>query len=394
MAFGGFLKQSTAVDVLVGPFLDSTDGNTAEVALSLTAGAILLSKNGQGRAAKNDATMAAYDSGGYYNCELDATDSNTVGQLTVTSHPSGALPVRHEYQVVEEDIYDALFGASATAAASLAVIRDDTSVAIPATLTALTAAVAVIRDDTSVSIPASLTTIDNFLDTEIAAILDDTSSLVTAMAVVRDDTSVSIPASLTTLAAAVAVIQDDTSVSIPATLTTIDNFLDTEIAAILDDTSSLVVSMAVVRDDTSVSIPASLTTIDNFLDTEIAAILDDTSSLVVSMAVVRDDTSVAIPATLAVIRDDTSVSIPATLAVIRDDTSLLTTARGEPALGTPPASAAPYIKTDYLYKAWRNKKTTSATFLQLYNDDAATVDHKASLADDTSVFTQGEMVTP
>ena len=376
MAFGGFLKQSTAVDVLVGPFLDSTDGNTVAAALSLTAGAILLSKNGQGLAAKNDATMAAYDAGGYYNCELDATDTNAVGQLTVTAHPSGALPVRHEYHVVEEDIYAALFGASATAAASLATIQDDTSVSIPASLTSLAAAVAVIQDDTSVSIPASLTTIDNFLDTEIAAILDDTSSLVTAMAVVQDDTSVSIPASLTTLAAAVAVIQDDTSVSIPATL-------------------------AVIQDDTSVSIPASLTTIDNFLDTEIAAILDDTSSLVTAMAVVRDDTSVSIPASLttlaaavAVIQDDTSVTIPATLAVIQDDTSLLTTARGEPAQGTPPVSTAPYIKTDYLYKAWRNKKTTSATFLQLYNDDAATVDHKASLADDTSVFTQGEMVTP
>ena len=375
MAFGGFLKQSTAVDVLVGPFLDSTDGNTVKAALSLTAGAILLSKNGQGLAAKNDATMAAYDAGGYYNCELDATDTNAVGQLAVTSHPSGALPVRHEYHVVEEDIYDALFGASATAAASLATIQDDTSVSIPASLTSLAAAVAVIQDDTSVSIPASLTTIDNFLDTEIAAILDDTSSLVTAMAVVQDDTSVSIPASLTTLAAAVAVIQDDTSVSIPATL-------------------------AVIQDDTSVSIPASLTTIDNFLDTEIAAILDDTSSLVTAMAVVRDDTSVSIPASLttlaaavAVIQDDTSVTIPATLAVIQDDTSILTTARGEPAQGTPAASAIMPLKIDYLYKMWRNKKTTDATGLELYNDDASTVDHKATLADDTSIFTQGEMAT-
>ncbi|NIV10440.1 MAG: hypothetical protein GWN62_03830, partial [Aliifodinibius sp.] len=113
MGFGGILKQSTAVDVLIGPFVDEDDGKTAETGLTLAQADIKLSKNGQTLAQKNDNTSASHDANGYYNCELDATDTNTCGQLTLIVHESGALPVRHDYHVVEEAIYDALFAASA-----------------------------------------------------------------------------------------------------------------------------------------------------------------------------------------------------------------------------------------------------------------------------------------
>lgn len=105
------LKQSTAVDVLIGPFVDLTDGATAETGESPS---VKLSKNGQTLAAKSDVTTPLHDADGYYNCELDATDTNTVGTLILTVAASAnALPVRHEFQVVEEAIYDALFAASA-----------------------------------------------------------------------------------------------------------------------------------------------------------------------------------------------------------------------------------------------------------------------------------------
>ncbi|MBW8001765.1 MAG: hypothetical protein FVQ80_07045 [Planctomycetes bacterium] len=109
MGFGGLLKQSTAVDVLIGPFIDDTDGKTAEGALTLSQADIKLSKNGQALAQKNDATAASADADGYYNCELDATDTNTIGQLTLIVHESGALAVRQDYQVVEEEVYVDLF---------------------------------------------------------------------------------------------------------------------------------------------------------------------------------------------------------------------------------------------------------------------------------------------
>ena len=107
-----FLKQSTADDVLIGPFLDLTDKATAETGESPV---VKLSKNGQALAAKNDATTPAHDADGYYNCELDAIDTDTVGTLVLTVAASAAaLPVSHEFQVVEEAIYNALYAADAS----------------------------------------------------------------------------------------------------------------------------------------------------------------------------------------------------------------------------------------------------------------------------------------
>lgn len=106
------LRQSTAVDVLIGPFLDLTDAATAE---TLESPSVKLSKNGQTLAAKNDVTTPTHDADGYYNCELDATDTNTVGTLILTVAASAtALPVRHEFQIIEEAAYDATYATNAT----------------------------------------------------------------------------------------------------------------------------------------------------------------------------------------------------------------------------------------------------------------------------------------
>lgn len=67
--------------------------------------------------------------------------------------------------------------------------------------------------------------------------------------------------------------------------------------------------------------------------------------------------------------------------------------RAEPAQGTPAATASFLSKIDYLHKAWRNKKTQTATTFSLLNDDAVTVDHKATVSDDGSTTTIGEMAT-
>lgn len=114
------LKQSTAVDVLIGPFLDKTDALTAETGESPS---VKLSKNGQALGAKNDATTPVHDADGYHNCELDATDTDTVGTLVLTVVGSAnALPVRHEFQVLDTEAYDFLY---ADAAAPVDLIWDE-----------------------------------------------------------------------------------------------------------------------------------------------------------------------------------------------------------------------------------------------------------------------------
>src|SRR5687767_110146 len=110
-----FLRQSTAVDIPIGPFLDSTDGITAETALTISQADVRLKKNNGAWAQVTDATSATHEENGWYEKELDATDTNTVGRLLIAVHESGALPVWHEFWVLEEAIYDALFAASAAA---------------------------------------------------------------------------------------------------------------------------------------------------------------------------------------------------------------------------------------------------------------------------------------
>lgn len=106
-----WLKQSTAVDIALGPFVDATDGVTAETALTLSQADIRLKKNAGAWAQKNDATSAAHEENGWYECELDATDTNTLGILIVAVNETGALPVWREFMVVPANVYDSLVSA-------------------------------------------------------------------------------------------------------------------------------------------------------------------------------------------------------------------------------------------------------------------------------------------
>ena len=112
-----YLRQSTSQVIKVGPFLDETDGRTAETALTLTNTDFRLSKDG-GNFASSSTGSGTHDENGIYDKTLSTTDTNTVGELVVHVDESGALPVTHRYWVLEEAIYDALFGASANGFAS------------------------------------------------------------------------------------------------------------------------------------------------------------------------------------------------------------------------------------------------------------------------------------
>lgn len=65
----------------------------------------------------------------------------------------------------------------------------------------------------------------------------------------------------------------------------------------------------------------------------------------------------------------------------------------EPGQGAPGATVSLTDKIGYLYKNWRNKKMQDATTWELYSDDAATVDQKATVSDDATDFTKGEVAT-
>lgn len=103
-----FLKQSTSVTIVLGPFVDDTDGKTAETALTITQTDIRLSKNAGVYAQKNDTGSATHMENGHYAVTLNTTDTNTLGHLRIAVNETGALPVWRDYLILPANIYDSL----------------------------------------------------------------------------------------------------------------------------------------------------------------------------------------------------------------------------------------------------------------------------------------------
>ncbi len=103
------LKQSAASqEIPLGYFLDSTDGNTEETALSIANTDIKLWKAGATTLANKNSGGATHIANGIYYATLDATDTDTLGPLVIFVHVAGALPIRLECQVMPANVFEAL----------------------------------------------------------------------------------------------------------------------------------------------------------------------------------------------------------------------------------------------------------------------------------------------
>ena len=108
-----YLIQSTASQaIVVGPFVDDTDGKTAETGLTIANTDIRLWKGltggGSGVFANKNSGGATHVEDGYYSIVLDATDTSTLGVLIINISVAGALPVRHEFTVLPSTVYASL----------------------------------------------------------------------------------------------------------------------------------------------------------------------------------------------------------------------------------------------------------------------------------------------
>lgn len=157
-----YLRQSTASqEVPLGPFVDDTDGKTAETALSIANTDIKIQKTGATTLANKNSGGATHISAGNYYAVLDATDTDTIGPLRIYVQMTGALAVWLDCCVLDEAVYDVWFGTTA-----------------PSTGTALDAAgVRSAVGLASANLDTQLSTIDDFLDTEISAIKTKTDQL-------------------------------------------------------------------------------------------------------------------------------------------------------------------------------------------------------------------------
>jgi len=122
-----FLKQSTAATIPLGPFINAQ--GVVQTALGLTQADIRLKKEGGDAAQKSDATSCTHDESGIYDCALNATDTNTLGRLTVFINESGALPVAHDFTILPAQVYNSLILASEALNANVTTVMDEDATA-------------------------------------------------------------------------------------------------------------------------------------------------------------------------------------------------------------------------------------------------------------------------
>ncbi len=121
------LRQSTSIDIRMGPFMDSTTGVDPETGVTLGAAdqAEVLKENGADTAAMAGAFAAVTDSDGWYDYTAATGDVDTVGEVVfVVQDASVCLPVLVRAYVVEEAVYDAFYAAGALGFASIVAISN------------------------------------------------------------------------------------------------------------------------------------------------------------------------------------------------------------------------------------------------------------------------------
>lgn len=104
-----YLRQSTASqEITIGPFLDDTDGKTAETALTIANTNLKIWKAGAITLASKNSGGATHISGGIYYAVLDATDTDTLGSGSIYCQVSGALPCVVRFTVLPANVFDSL----------------------------------------------------------------------------------------------------------------------------------------------------------------------------------------------------------------------------------------------------------------------------------------------
>jgi hypothetical protein len=317
-----YLRQSTAVNVKVGPFLDETDGDTPLTSLTITQPDIQLTKNGGTFAQKSAAQTLTHDIAGWYTVALSTTDTNTLGTLILQITEATALPVWREFNVITANAWDALF--AGTGVGIRANVQGWLGTAPTTPGTAGVPNVDTLRVGNTVQTAANIPGLLGALN--VAAATGDPGTTITVIAYLKQLINVLIgTAGVTTFPAAAA---PGNAVSLAEVL-----------RAVYDDTNEIQVDTNALNDT---KIP-------------------DTISLANINAEVVD--------------------------------TLNTDTYAEPAQGAPGATISLAQKIGFMYKFMRNRVTSTSSAINVFNDDATTVDHKATFSDDTTTADRTEFIS-
>jgi hypothetical protein len=278
------LKQSTASqEVLLGPFLDDTDGKTAETALTIANTDIKIWKSGGTSEANKNSGGATHIAAGRYYAVLDATDTDTLGPLEINVHVSGALPVKLRCMVMGGNAYDSLvlgtdvLWADAIQLGGTSQTARDIGASVllsPGTGTgqiSLSSGAVTVGAMGSNTITASALATDA-RDEIVDGVFDELLS--------GHTTPNTFGAITSGISSTVGLNYTDIQ-TLKTSVNTIDDFLDTEIAAIKAKTDNLPSDPADASDIAAsfTTVNTKLDAIDDYVDTEIAAIKAKTDNL-------------------------------------------------------------------------------------------------------------------
>lgn len=226
----------------------------------------------------------------------------------------------------------------------------------------------------------SVDTVDDFLDTEIAAIKAKTDNLPTD------------PADQSAVEAAITAAQL-TQANVRTAVGLASANLDTQLGD-LPTNAELATALSTADD----AVLAAIAALNNLSQANIrtaiglaSANLDTQLDALPTNAELATALSTADDAVLAAIAALNNLSAAQVNAEVLDVLSVDTFA--QPGQGTPAATTSLQLMIAFLYKAWRNKTVQSASQYSLYNDDTLVVDQKATFSDDGTSATTGEIAT-
>jgi hypothetical protein len=104
----GYLRQSTATTIMLGPIVDSTDVSPEEAQTIAQADVQLWKTGGTTFGSKNESTSCTHRYKGKYSCPVDSTDTNTLGILEVAVAKTGTLVWSDTWVVLPAVVYDSL----------------------------------------------------------------------------------------------------------------------------------------------------------------------------------------------------------------------------------------------------------------------------------------------
>lgn len=407
-----FLRTNTAVIVTVGPFFDKTDGVTLETALTITNERITLTADtdagsaptnildnvtGATSGTANDLNYITGNDAGLMQLELSAANVNRLGRMFLTiTDAANHCPVFHEFMVLPEMIYDSLilgtdrFDTNVTHIADTAQTARDVGASVLLSSGTGTGQL----DFTSGVVKANLAQILGTALTEtaglIAAGFKQFFNIVSPTSTMNTITTVTTATNLTN-----APTNGDLTATMKTSVTTAATAATPTAAAVTGAVGSVtgnvggnvtgsVGSLAVqAKADVNAEVDTAIS--DAALATA-AAVADLPTNAELATALGTADDAV-----LAAIAALNNLSAAEVNAEVVD--ALATDTYAEPGQGAPGSTTTLAVKIGYLYKAWRNRTTQTATEYALYNDDAVTKGQEAIVSDDATTFERGEVGT-